>query len=120
MTGSAKSGDDFPVYRFAHAGYTGTKPLPGGYGAMKNPAKLRLDRELYTRDGRIIRNLADAIALLREHEARPGVDVRDEVLHRLERAQTAEECQQAVNAFVAWARELDLLVKSPETAHQRA
>ena len=87
---------------------------------MKNPARLRLDRDLYTRDGRIIGNLADAIALLREHEARPGVDVRDEVLHRLERAQTAEECQQAVNAFVAWAKELDLLVKSPEAAHQRA
>jgi hypothetical protein len=86
---------------------------------MKNPAKLSLDRELYIRDGRIIRNLADAIALLREHEARPGVDVRDEVLHRLERAQTAEECQQAVNAFVAWAKELDLLVKSSETTHQR-
>ena len=87
---------------------------------MKNPAKLRLDRELYMRDGRIIRTLADAIALLREHEARPGVDDRDEVLHRLERAQTIEESQHAVNRFVAWAKELDLLLPSPEPAHQRA
>jgi len=86
---------------------------------MKNPAKLRLQRELYMRDGRIIRTLADAIALLREHEARPGVDARDEVLHCLERAQTTEECQRAANAFLAWAKELDLLVSS-ETAHQRA
>ncbi len=72
------------------------------------------------RDGRTIRTLADAIALLREHEARPGVDLRVEVLHCLERAETTEECQRAVNAFVAWAKELDLLLASPETAHQRA
>jgi hypothetical protein len=35
------------------------------YGAMKNPAKLHLHPELCMRDGRIIRTLADAIALLR-------------------------------------------------------
>jgi len=80
---------------------------------MKNPASLHLQPELYMRDGRIIRTLADAIALLREHEARPGVDDRDEVLHRLERAQAAEERQRAVEAFVVWARELDLLRASP-------
>jgi hypothetical protein len=87
---------------------------------MNKPDKLHLEPELYMRDGRIIATLADAIALLREHEARPGVDVRDEVLHRLERAQTVEECQGAVNAFVTWAKELDLLLSPPETAHQRA
>jgi hypothetical protein len=87
---------------------------------MRDPGRLRLDPELHMRDGRIIGTLADAIALLREHEARPGVDVRDEVLHHLERAQTAEECQRAVDAFVSWAKELDLLPAPSETAHQRA
>lgn len=87
---------------------------------MKHPTKLHLQPELYMRDGRIVGTLADAIALLREHEARPGVDVRDEVLHSLERAQTAEECQRAVDAFVVWAKELDLLLAPPETAHQRS
>ena len=87
---------------------------------MKKPDKLYLEPELYMRDGRTIATLADAIALLREHEARPGVDDRDEVLHWLERAQTAEECQRAVYAFVGWAKELDLLLAPPETAHQRA
>ena len=85
---------------------------------MTNPAKYLIQPELYLRDGRIIRTLADAIALLREHEARPGVDLRDEVLHRLERAQTDEERQAAADAFVAWAQELDLLLAPPETARQ--
>jgi hypothetical protein len=84
---------------------------------MKNPAKTLIQPELYLRDGRIIRSLADAIVLLREHEARPGVDVRDEVLHGIERAQTEQERQAAAHAFVAWAEELDLLLAPPETAH---
>ena len=58
---------------------------------MRKPSKTSIEPELYLRDGRIIRSLADAIALLREHEARPGVDVRDEVLHRLERTRSEEE-----------------------------
>jgi hypothetical protein len=85
---------------------------------MKDPANTLLQPELYMRDGRIIRSLADAIGLLREHEARPGVDVRDEVLHRMERAQTEEQRQEAVSAFVDWAEELDLLLAPPETANQ--
>jgi hypothetical protein len=72
------------------------------------------------RDGRIIRSFADGIALLREHEARPGVDVRDEVLHWLERARTEKERQAAADAFIAWAEELDLLLAPPETAHPQA
>jgi hypothetical protein len=83
---------------------------------MGNPAKTLIQPELYMRDGRIIRSLANALALLREHEARPGVDVRDEVLHRIERAQTEKERQEATDAFVAWAEELDLLLAPPETA----
>jgi hypothetical protein len=85
---------------------------------MVDPNKLQIQPELYLRDGRIIRSLGDAIALLRHHEARPGVDARDEVLHGLERAQTDEERQQAVEAFLAWAEELDLLLAPPETARR--
>ena len=56
------------------------------------PAVLRrIEPPLQTRDRRIIGSRADAINLLREHESRPGVDTRDEVLHLLERAQTDEE-----------------------------
>ena len=73
------------------------------------PAYLRIEPEAHLRDGRTIRSLADAISLLREHESRPGVDVRDEVLHELERAQTDRERQQAASAFFAWAQELELL-----------
>jgi hypothetical protein len=87
---------------------------------MRKPAKTPIEPELHLRDGRIIRTLADAIALMREHESRPGVDVRDEVLHKLERANTDEEQRGAVDAFIAWTEELDLLLAPPETAPPRA
>jgi hypothetical protein len=83
---------------------------------MIDPAEFSLDPVLQLRDGWRIASLADAIAYLREHEQRPGVDTRDEVLHRLERAQTDRERQQAAEAFVAWAAELDLLSIPPERA----
>ena len=83
---------------------------------MTNPADLLIQPELYMRDGRIIRSLADAIALVREHEGRPGVDARDEVLHRLERAASDAERREAADAFVAWAEELELLLAPPEAA----
>jgi hypothetical protein len=83
---------------------------------MKDAAEFLIAPELYTRDGRIITSLADAIALLREHETRPGVDDRDEVLHRLERAKSESELQAAADAFVTWAEELDLLLAPPEAA----
>jgi hypothetical protein len=93
----------------------------GGYGGMKDTARMLVQPQLHMRDGRIIRSLTDAIALLREHEARPGVDARDEVLHRLERASTDEERQAATLAFIAWAEELDLLLgPPPENAHVEA
>jgi hypothetical protein len=79
---------------------------------MMNLRKITLNPALHLRDGRIIRSLADAVMLLREHEARPGIDDRDEVLHQLERARTRTEQQRAVEAFFVWARELDL-VASP-------
>jgi hypothetical protein len=86
---------------------------------MTDPADFHIQPELYLRDGHIIRSIADAIALLREHETRPGVDARDEVLHRLERAQSENERQEAVDAFLTWTEELDLLLAPPETAGRR-
>jgi hypothetical protein len=70
--------------------------------------------------GAPFRSVADAIALLREHEARPGVDARDEVLHRLERAHNEQEIQQAAEAFLAWAKELDLPLPTHDRTRQRA
>ena len=87
---------------------------------MRNPAKLLFQRALHIRDGRTIRSVADAIALLREHEARPGVDARDEVLHRLERAHNEQEIQQAAEAFLAGAKELDLPLPTHDTARHQA
>ena len=87
---------------------------------MKNPARMLIVPELRMRDGHIIRTLADAIALLREHEVRPGVDARDEVLHHIERAHNEEECRQATQAFIGWARELDLLVEPLQSTHLQA
>jgi hypothetical protein len=87
---------------------------------MPEPAAFIIQPELYTRDGRIIRTFADAIAFVRDHETRPGVDIRDEVLHRLERARTDEERRSAADTFVNWAEELELLLAPPETAGPRA
>jgi hypothetical protein len=88
---------------------------------MIDPGSYRFQPELFTRDGRVIRSVADAIAYVRYHEARPGVDDRDEVLHGLERARTEPELNFAVEAFTRWARELDLLVpKEPVTSGRRA
>jgi hypothetical protein len=64
--------------------------------------------ELHLRDGRIIRDLDDAISFAREQEVRPGVE-RDEVLHRIERAQSDEEAHAAAHSFVRWLEELDIL-----------
>jgi len=65
--------------------------------------------ELHLRDGRIIRDLGDAIGFAREQEARPGVDQRDEVLHAIERAQTGEQAHAAAHKFVRWLEELDVV-----------
>jgi hypothetical protein len=53
-------------------------------------------------EGRTIRTIGDAIKLLREHEARPGVDDRDEVLHLLERAQDEQQRDTAITRFRGW------------------
>lgn len=75
---------------------------------MVDPAQLLIQPHIRLRDGRVIGSIKDAIALLREHESRPGVDDRDEVLHRLERAQTEQELETAARGFLAWATELGL------------
>lgn len=65
--------------------------------------------ELHLRDGRIIRHLEDAIGFAREHEARPGVDQRDEILHALERAKDREQAHAAAHRFLRWLEELELV-----------
>ena len=66
--------------------------------------------ELRLADGRIIRNIEDALAFAREHEPRPGVDMRDEILHALERARTREQAHAAAHLFLRWLEELELVV----------
>jgi hypothetical protein len=65
--------------------------------------------ELHLRDGRIIRHLEDAESFAREQEARPGVDQRDEILHKMERAKSKEEAHAAAHSFVRWLEELEAL-----------
>jgi hypothetical protein len=65
--------------------------------------------ELHLKDGRIIRDLDDATSFAREQEARPGVDQRDEVLHKMERAETDEEAHAGAHLFVRWLEELGIL-----------
>jgi hypothetical protein len=87
---------------------------------MLDPAELLIEPQLHLSDGRVVRSLADAIALLREHESRPGIDTRDEVLHQLERARTDKERQRAAEAFLAWVEELDLLISPARPDRSRA
>ena len=65
--------------------------------------------ELHLKDRRIIRDLDDAMSFAREQGVRPGVDQRDEVLHKMERAQSKEEAHAAAHAFLRWLEELDVL-----------
>ena len=65
--------------------------------------------ELRLKDGRVIRDLEDAASFAREQEVRPGVDQRDEVLHRIERAESKEDAHAAAHWFVQWLEELDVL-----------
>jgi hypothetical protein len=65
--------------------------------------------ELHLKDGRIIRDLDDATSFAREQETRPGVDQRDEVLHKMEHAQSREEAHAAAHSFVRWLEELEIL-----------
>jgi hypothetical protein len=81
-----------------------------------DPRAFRIEPKIRLLDGRVIGSVGDAIALLREHESRPGVDDRDEVLHGLERAQTDEQRQAAAGAFIGWVRELGLLPPNPQSA----
>ena len=75
-----------------------------------NPAQeFDFTPELHLVDGRIVRNIDDALLFAREHEVRPGVDRRDEVIHRLERANTREEAYAAASHFVSWLEELGIL-----------
>ena len=60
-------------------------------------SQLSIQPQIRLRDGRLISTIRDAIALLREHESRPGVDDRDEVLpNHLEADQLAAETSRPV------------------------
>ncbi len=73
------------------------------------PIEFYFTPELHLKDGRIIRDLDDAASFAREQEVRPGVDQRDEVLHKIERAEDRETARAAAHAFVRWMEELDVL-----------
>jgi hypothetical protein len=73
------------------------------------PIEFNFTPELHLKDGRIIRDLDDAASFAREQEVRPGVDQRDEVLHKIERAEDRETAHAAAHAFVRWMEELDVL-----------
>jgi hypothetical protein len=70
--------------------------------AMKNLAEVQLSPIIVIDHTRTLRTAADALALLREHETRPGIDDRDEVLHQLERAKSEEELDAALKRFRSW------------------
>jgi len=69
--------------------------------------------QLRLRNGRTIATIAEAAAYVREHELRPGVDARDEILHQLERAQSKEQGEAAAEAFLSWLEGLDLIEAPP-------
>lgn len=73
------------------------------------PIEFYFTPELHLKDGRIIRDLDDAASFAREQEVRPGVDQRDEVLHKIERAEDRETAHAPARAFVQWMEELDVL-----------
>jgi hypothetical protein len=73
------------------------------------PTEFYFTPELHLKDGRVIRDIEDALAFAREQEPRPGVDQRDEVLHKMERAQSKEQVHAAAHAFVRWLEELEVL-----------
>ena len=54
-------------------------------------------------------HLDDAASFAREQEVRPGVDQRDEILHKMERAESKEDAHAAAHAFLRWLEELDVL-----------
>jgi hypothetical protein len=85
----------------------GTFDSARGYHGMS--IEFNFTPELHLVDGRIIRNIEDAIAFAREQEARPGVDRRDEVLHALERARGREEAHAAAHLFLRWLEELEIV-----------
>ena len=69
---------------------------------MTTFADFELKPAIRLNEGRMIRTVGDAIKLLHEHEARPGVDDRDEVLHLLERAQDEAQRDESIRRFRGW------------------
>src|SRR5262249_10247211 len=53
---------------------TRTREKENDMAAESDPRKYRIEPKIRLTDGRVIGTIADAIALVREHESRPGVD----------------------------------------------
>ena len=70
---------------------------------------LLFNPELHLVDGTVIRDREDAVRFARAQELRPGIDERDEVLHRLERASRPEELEGAAQHFRRWLAGLELI-----------
>ena len=70
---------------------------------------LLFNPELRLVDGTVIRDREDAVRFARAQELRPGIDERDEVLHRLERASRPEEFEGAAQHFRRWLAGLELI-----------
>ena len=73
--------------------------------------------ELHLKDGRIIRDLEDAASFAREQEVRPGVDQRDEVLHKIERAENQEAAHAAAHLLDGGARHSGLGARAGLSGH---
>jgi len=70
---------------------------------------LLFNPEIRLVDGTIIRNREDAVRFARGREPRPGLDERDEVLHRLERSSRPEDVEGAAQHFRRCVAGLELL-----------
>ena len=92
-----------------HQGSFGPEPLRAAWRFCRMATEFYFTPELHLTDGRIIRNIDDAMSFAREQEARPGVDQRDEILHKMERAESEEETHAAAHAFLRWLEELGIL-----------
>jgi len=85
------------------------KPLPTQEALVLEIGEFYFTPELRLKDGRVIRDIEDALSFAREQEVRPGVDQRDEVLHKMERAESKEEAHAAAHSFLRWLEELNIL-----------
>ena len=73
------------------------------------PTEFYFTSELHLKNGQVMGDTEDALEFARDQEPRPGVDQRDEVLHKMERANSKEETHAAAHLFLRWLEELEIL-----------